>query len=312
MAYIGNVPAEKYTALTQQTFSSPTGTSFVLSQSCTNSQDIALFIDNVRQNPDSYSVSGTSLTTSTISSPSTMYCLFNGRTTETVNPPDDSVGASQLTTNAVSNSAMADDAVGIAELSATGTPSSTTFLAGNNTWSAPAGDTVLLETITASSDATILIGDGLIDSTYRNYKIIASNVIPATDSVDGGFRVSIASTVQTGGSYRFTRSWMYDGSTSHQGGVGTTATNFAYWGGQSVGSATGENTNFEFTLYDPSSANNFKMFSCFTQCDDSNGSSAMHQSGGYFSSGQAAVDAIQFYFSSGNVESGFFKLYGMK
>lgn len=44
-----------------------------------------------------------------------------------------------MTTNAVSNSAMADDAVGIAELSATGTPSSTTFLAGNNTWSAPAG-----------------------------------------------------------------------------------------------------------------------------------------------------------------------------
>ena len=48
MGYIGNVPAEKYSALTQQTFSSPTGTSFTLDQSCTNSKDIALFIDNLK------------------------------------------------------------------------------------------------------------------------------------------------------------------------------------------------------------------------------------------------------------------------
>jgi len=96
MAYIGNVPAEKYIALTQQTFSSPTGTSFTLSQAVTNSVDIDLYIDNVKQNPASYSVSGTALTTSTIASPSTMYCIFNGKAMQTVNPPDDSVGLAQL------------------------------------------------------------------------------------------------------------------------------------------------------------------------------------------------------------------------
>jgi hypothetical protein len=91
MAYIGNVPAEKYIALTQQTFSSPTGTSFTLSQAVTNSVDIDLYIDNVKQDPASYSVSGTALTTSTIASPSTMYCIYNGKAMQTVNPPDDSV-----------------------------------------------------------------------------------------------------------------------------------------------------------------------------------------------------------------------------
>ena len=96
MAYIGNVPAEKYTALTQQTFSTPTGTSFTLSQAVTNSVDIDLYIDNVKQDPASYSVSGTALTTSTIASPSTMYCIYNGRAMQTVNPPDDSVGLAQL------------------------------------------------------------------------------------------------------------------------------------------------------------------------------------------------------------------------
>ena len=96
MAYIGNVPAEKYIALTQQTFSSPTGTSFTLSQAVTNSVDIDLYIDNVKQDPASYSVSGTALTTSTIASPSTMYCIYNGKAMQTVNPPDDSVGLAQL------------------------------------------------------------------------------------------------------------------------------------------------------------------------------------------------------------------------
>jgi len=106
MAYIGNVPAEKYIALTQQTFSSPTGTSFTLSQAVTNPVDIDLYIDNVKQDPASYSVSGTALTTSTIASPSTMYCIFNGKAMQTVNPPDGSVGTAKV----------ADDAITLAKL----------------------------------------------------------------------------------------------------------------------------------------------------------------------------------------------------
>lgn len=41
--------------------------------------------------------------------------------------------------NAVTNAKIADDAVGVAELSATGTPNATTFLRGDNTWATPAG-----------------------------------------------------------------------------------------------------------------------------------------------------------------------------
>jgi hypothetical protein len=133
MSYVGNIPAEKYSSLTQQTFSSPTGTNFVLSQSVTNSADIALFVDNVRQDPTTYTAVGTALTTSTISSPSTMYCLYNGRTTETVSPPAGSVDSSQLVagsvddshisglaasklTGTVSTSQIADDAITLAKL----------------------------------------------------------------------------------------------------------------------------------------------------------------------------------------------------
>ena len=145
MGYVGNIPAEKYSSLTQQTFSSPTGTSFTLSQSVTNSVDIALFIDNVRQDPSSYTASGTALTTSTISSPSTMYCLYNGKTTETVSPPAGSVDSGNVVSGAIDDSHITGMAaskltgvVAPANLG-TGTASASTFLRGDGAYAAAGG-----------------------------------------------------------------------------------------------------------------------------------------------------------------------------
>ena len=54
-----------------------------------------------------------------------------------------STGVDKITDGAVVNADMADDAIGIAELSATGTASSSTFLRGDNTWAAAGGGKVL-------------------------------------------------------------------------------------------------------------------------------------------------------------------------
>ena len=51
------------------------------------------------------------------------------------------VAAGGINDNVVDNCTMADDAIGVAELSATGTASSSTFLRGDNAWATPvAGD----------------------------------------------------------------------------------------------------------------------------------------------------------------------------
>ena len=51
------------------------------------------------------------------------------------------VAAGGINDNVVDNGTMADDAIGVAELSATGTASSSTFLRGDNAWATPvAGD----------------------------------------------------------------------------------------------------------------------------------------------------------------------------
>ena len=49
------------------------------------------------------------------------------------------VAAGGINDNVVDNGTMADDAIGVAELSATGTASSSTYLRGDNSWAAIAG-----------------------------------------------------------------------------------------------------------------------------------------------------------------------------
>ncbi len=98
MGYIGNIPAEKYSAFTKQDFSTSATTSYTLSQAVANENEIALFINFVRQEPTTaYTASGTSLTlTSATASSDDMYCVYLGKAVQTVNPPSGSVGSSQV------------------------------------------------------------------------------------------------------------------------------------------------------------------------------------------------------------------------
>ena len=52
---------------------------------------------------------------------------------------DASIDTAHIANDQITNALMADDAVGVAQLSATGTASSSTFLRGDNAWAAPAG-----------------------------------------------------------------------------------------------------------------------------------------------------------------------------
>jgi hypothetical protein len=123
--YLGNQPALSYTSFAKQDFTTSATTSYALSQPVTNENEIALFINFVRQEPTTaYTASGTSLTlTSATSGSDDMYAIFLGKAVQTVNPPAGSVGISQL--------------------SATGTKNSTTFLRGDNTFAEAGGGKVL-------------------------------------------------------------------------------------------------------------------------------------------------------------------------
>jgi len=108
MSYIGNQPAESYSAFQKQDFTTSATTSYTLDHPVANQNELALFINFVRQEPTAaYTASGTSLTlTSATSVGDDMYCVFLGKAVQTVVPPSGSVGSSQLASDAVTSSKL--------------------------------------------------------------------------------------------------------------------------------------------------------------------------------------------------------------
>jgi hypothetical protein len=90
LAYIGTIPAEAYTSFAVQHFTTSATDTFTLDFPVANENEIALFINNVRQEPGSsyaYTASGTTLTlSSAITGSDSMYCVFIGKAVQTVTP----------------------------------------------------------------------------------------------------------------------------------------------------------------------------------------------------------------------------------
>jgi len=125
LAYLGNRPAEAYSAFQKQDFSTSATTSYTLDHPVANQNEIALFINFVRQEPTAaYTASGTTLTlTSATASSDDMYCVYLGKAVQTVNPPSGSVGSSQVAASIITGqtaetSIATDDTVLIHDTSA--------------------------------------------------------------------------------------------------------------------------------------------------------------------------------------------------
>ena len=128
MPFIGNQPAESYSAFQKQDFSTSATTSYTLDNPVANANELALFINFVRQEPTTaYSASGTSLTlTSATASSDDMYCVYLGKAVQTVNPPNASVGASQIVDASITSGKLASGVL------PTNTPAFSAYGAGAN------------------------------------------------------------------------------------------------------------------------------------------------------------------------------------
>jgi len=105
MSYIGPDPAEAFTSYATETFSVSATTSYTLSYSVANENELALFVNNVRQQPGSgkaYTATGTALTLSAATaSTDTMYAIYLGRALQTSVPATNSITAAMISSNAV-------------------------------------------------------------------------------------------------------------------------------------------------------------------------------------------------------------------
>ena len=122
MSYIGSPPTSQAFAPGTDVFSG-TGSqvAFTLSRNVSTVNDIQVAINNVVQQPVNYAVSGNTLTITEAPSSGTnnVYVRYLSTNLQTISPQQGSVA--------------------LTSFSATGTPSATTFLRGDNSWAAAGG-----------------------------------------------------------------------------------------------------------------------------------------------------------------------------
>ena len=181
------------------------------------------------------------------------------------------------------------------------------------------GKMTLLQTQTASSSASISFTSN-IDSTYPIYLFKFINIHPATDgaeftinfSTDSGSNYNVAKTTTFFVAYNAesesSRGLTYIDSLDIAQGTGVA--NIFY----NVGNENDESASGTLHLFNPSSTTFVKHFmSTFNVYNNSgsNGNSVQVDVAGYGNT-TSAIDGVQFAMSSGNIDSGTIKLYGIK
>ena len=176
------------------------------------------------------------------------------------------------------------------------------------------GAMTLLSTQTASASATISFTSG-IDDTYDEYVFKFYNIHPATDGEkfqvnfrDGGSDYDASKTTTHFRSYH-----------DESGGTGDlaylTATDLANSTGsqsiaQNIGNDNDQGASGYLHLFNPSSTTFVKHFISRVNCSGNVNYSQEIFAAGYCNT-TTAIDGVQFSMTSGNIDSGVIKLYGV-
>ena len=186
---------------------------------------------------------------------------------------------------------------------------------------AAGGAMVLIKTLTASSSATLSFVDGaddvVLDNTYTTYLFKFINLHPATDTANFTFNMS----ADSGSNYNVTKTSSFVYSLHHET---SGATSVAYNAAADLAQGTGFQRLLDYLsidndaqvsgtlqLFNPSSTTFVKHWISRQQSYRSDLYCENTLVAGYGNT-TSAVDAIRFQMSSGNIDAGDIKLYGIK
>ena len=183
------------------------------------------------------------------------------------------------------------------------------------------GAMTLIKSQTASSSATISFvhgtSDVVLDSTYPIYLFKFINIHPATDNVQFMHNGS----TDAGSNYNLTKTnTVFEAEhdeadsgatlnyiTGHDIAQGTGNAKFTY----NVGNDNDQSVSGEMWLFNPSSTTFVKHFMTVVSNTHNSNYEKNTYTAGYYNT-TSDIDAMQFTFSSGNIDAGTFKLYGIK
>jgi len=190
--------------------------------------------------------------------------------------------------------------------------------------SIPTGALTLLSTQTASASASIEFTSG-IDSTYDSYVFKFINIHAGTSAVDFTFQASTDGGSTYGVTTTSTAFRAYHQEDGVNSGLGyitdddlAQSTSFQVLspvgGATALGTDNDSNLNGTLQIFSPSSNTFVKHFITRTTFFDrfSPNSAVDGFTAGYFNDGTNDINAVQFKMSSGNIDDGIIKMYGVK
>ena len=185
------------------------------------------------------------------------------------------------------------------------------------------GAMTLIKTLTASSSATLSFVDGassvVLDGTYKEYVFKFIGIHPGTAETELTFNMS----ADTGSNYNVTKTTTFFRANHREDDGGSpgfgyrTSDDLAQSTAFQVLSAVNGAGNDEalsgfLHLYDPASTTFVKHFRGQSNAYMINQDHTNHSLFAGYGNTTSAVDAVQFKMSSGNIDSGTIKMYGIK
>jgi hypothetical protein len=177
------------------------------------------------------------------------------------------------------------------------------------------GDLNLLATNTITSGLSSSSFTSSIDSTYDTYLFKYINLHPASDGVGVSFNLSI----DGGSNYNVTKTTTFFEAQHSE----ADSTNFSYQTGLDIAQGTGyqqicqyigtdndQSGSGELFLFSPSNTTFVKHFIARGNAYFANDKTCDNFSAGYANT-TSAINAIDFKFTSGNIDSGVIKMYGL-
>ena len=164
----------------------------------------------------------------------------------------------------------------------------------------------IAETTVSSAVASVTLTG--IDSTFDVYMVRFNNVAPETDATNLRVRFTVSGTADSSSNYN--RAFKKLSASSSFSDISSTNQNKLRTSGHNTGTGTNETANGIIYCFN---FNNSSEYSFITGEETSFGADTNlrgNQGGGVLTVAQA-TDGIQFLFSSGNIASGDFKLYGL-
>ena len=186
------------------------------------------------------------------------------------------------------------------------------------------GSMVLIKTLTASTSDTLSFVDGtddvVLDNTYPTYMFKFINMHPGTDNVAFQFNMS----ADSGSNYNVTKTTTFFEAYHKEDGTDTAGpvyaagrdlaqgTGFQDFSGAYIQDEADDNLSGTLHLFNPSSTTFIKNFISSSMQTGHSAIYAWNTFVAGYGNTTSAVDAVQFKMSSGNIDAGDIKLYGIK